>query len=121
MSILMLVRHCVESVNVDELSFIVDPFKICHVTIKEGKIDDMASFVDPTTHLNLDFANHKVDVCLISEKLEKGAKIRYTDQGFAFAVVPRAAFKHLGSVDYTQRLLDMKESIRKRRELKNKG
>ena len=117
----MLVRHCVESSNVNERSFIVDPFKIRHVTVKEGKIDDMSSFIDPTTHLNLDFANHKADMCIVSEKLEKGAKIQYSDQGFAFAVVPKTAFKHLGSVDYTQRLLDMRESIRKMREQKNKG
>jgi hypothetical protein len=116
----MLVRHCVESSNVDVRSVIVDPSKICHVTVKEGKIDDMSSFVDPATHLNLDFANHKADMCIISEKLEKGAKIRYSDQGFAFAVVPRTAFKHLGSVDYTQRLLDMRESITKMRERKTK-
>jgi len=88
--------------------------------VKEGKIDDMSSFVDPATHLNLDFPNHKADMCIISEKLEKGAKIRYSDQGFVFAVVPKTAFKHIGFVDYTQRLLDMRESIREMREQKTK-
>jgi hypothetical protein len=57
-------------------------------------------------------------MCIVSEKLEKGAKIRYSNQGFAFAFVPKTAFKHLGSVDYTQRLLDMRDSIRKMREEK---
>jgi hypothetical protein len=116
----MLVRHCVESSNVNAQSFIVDPLKIRHVTLKERKIDDMSSFVDPMTHLNLDFPNHKVDMCIVSEKLEKGAKIKYSDQGFIFAAVPKTAFKHLGPVDYTQRLLDMRESIREIRQQKTK-
>lgn len=112
----MLVRHCVEASNIDEHSLIVDPLKIRHVTVRAGKIDDMSSFIDPATHLNLDFAIHKADLCIISEKLEKGAKVRFSDQGFALAIVPSIAFKHFGSVDYTQRLLDMKDSIRKIRE-----
>ncbi len=112
----MLVRHCVEASNVDERSVVIDPLKIRHVTVKAGKIDDMSSFIDPTTHLNLDFSNHKANLCIISEKLEKDAKIRFSAQGFAFAVVPETAYKHLGYVDYTQRLLNMKESIRKIRE-----
>jgi hypothetical protein len=112
----MLVRHCVEASNVDEHSFVVDPLKIRHVTVKAGKIEDMSSFIDPATHLNLDFEIHKADRCIISEKLEKGAKVRFSDQGFAFAAVPKASFQHHGYVDYTQRLLDMRESIKKIRE-----
>lgn len=112
----MLVRHCVEASNVNEHSLVVDPLRIRHVTVKAGKIDDMSSFIDPATHLNLDFAIHKADRCIISEKLEKGAKVKFSDQGFAFAVVPETAFKHFGSVDYTQRLLDMKDSIKRIRE-----
>ena len=112
----MLVRHCVEASNVDDHSFVVDPLKIRHVTVKEGKIDDMSGFIDATTHLNLDFSNHKAKLCIISEKLEKGAKLRFSDQGFAFAVVPETEYKHLGAVDYTQRLLNMKVSIKKIRE-----
>lgn len=112
----MLVRHCVEASNVDDHSFVVNPLKIRHVTVKAGKIDDMSSFIDPATHLNLDFGMHKANLCIISEKLEKDAKLRFSDQGFAFAVVPETAYKHLGSVDYTQRLLNMKESIKKIRE-----
>jgi hypothetical protein len=112
----MLVRHCVEASNVDENSLIVDPLKIRHVTVKARKIDDMSSFIDPATHLNLDFAIHKIDLCIISEKLEKGAKVRFSDQGFLFAVVPKTAFRHFGSVDYTKRLLDMKDAVRKSRD-----
>ena len=114
----MLVRHCVEASNVNEQSVVIDPLKIRHVTVKAGRIDDMSSFIDPTTHLNLDFSDHKANLCIISEKLEKGGKLRFSAQGFAFAVVLETAYKHHGTVDYTQRLLNMKKSIRKIREIK---
>jgi hypothetical protein len=112
----MLVRHCVDASNVSESSFVIDPLKIRHVTVKAGKIDDMSSFIDPATHLNLDFAIHKAELCIISENLEKGAKVRFNYQGFAFAIVPETAFRHFGSIDYTKRLLDMKDSIKRIRE-----
>ena len=114
------VRHCVEASNVDDNSFVIDPSKIRHVALKAGRIDEISGYIDPLTHLNLDFSDHKVDLCIISESFEKGAKIEYCVQGFAFALVPKTAFKHLGFVDSTQRILDMKASIRTLRESKNK-
>jgi hypothetical protein len=116
----MFVRHCVEASNVDENSIVVDSLKIRHVAVKAGKIDEMSGYIDPLTHLNLDFSDHKVELCIVSEAFEKGAKLRYCDQGFAFAIVPKTAFKHFGFVDSTQRMLDMKESIRTMREAKKK-
>jgi hypothetical protein len=114
----MLVRHCVEAANVNEHSFVIDPLKIRHVTVEAGKIGDMSSFIDPATHLNIDFETHKADRCVIAEKFEKDATVRFSDQGLDFASVHQTAFKHLGSVDYTQRLFDMRESIKKKRESK---
>jgi hypothetical protein len=124
MTKIVLVRHCVETSNVDGNSFVIDPSKIVHVSLKAGKIEAMSGFIDPLTHLNLDFSDHKVDVCIISEQLRKDAKVGYSDQGFAFAVVRRSCFKHLGFVDETERLLAMKESIKaarvtKKEELKS--
>jgi hypothetical protein len=118
---IVFVRHCVEASNVDGNSFVIDPSRIRHVALKAGKIEDMSGFVDPLTHLNLDFSDHKVDVCVISEQLKKGAKVRISNQGFAFAGVRRSCFKHLGFVDETQRLLTMKESIKAIREARKEG
>ncbi len=114
----MLIRHCVEASNVDDNSLVIDPLKIRHVTVKAGKIDDVSGCIDPATHLNLDFDVHRADRCIISKKLEKGAKVRFSDQGFEFAFVPKTAFKHFGSVDYTRRMLDMRESVKKIRDAK---
>ena len=77
--------------------------------------------IDPATHLNLDFTIHKANRCIVSENLERGAKVRFSDQGLEFVVVPENAFKHLGSIDYTQRLTDMKDSIKRLRARKKIG
>lgn len=117
----MLVRHCVEASNVDAKSRVIDASKVCHVTVKAGRIEDMSGFIDPSTHLNLDFDMHKVSRCIVAEKLEKGAKVGYSTEGLKFAVVPQTAFIHLGSVDCTKRLSDMRESVKKIREPQNTG
>ena len=116
----MFVRHCVEAANVDENCVVIDPLKIRHVALKAGRIEELSGYIDPLTHLNLDFSDHKIGQCIISEGFEKGAKIRYCDQGFAFAIVPQTAYRHLGFVDSTQRALDMKAAIRTVREARSK-
>ena len=117
----MLVHHCVEASNVASKSQIIDSSKIRHVSLKAGRIEAMSGFIDPATHLNLDYGMHKVSRCIIAEKLEKGAKVEYCTEGLRFAVVSQTAFKHLGSVDYTKRLSEMRESIKKIRESQKPG
>lgn len=103
----MKIRHCVEESNVDENMKVIDPLKIRHVTVFSGKIEDMSGLIDPASHLNLDFPDHKVVECIIAEKFEKNAKVRMDNDGLLFATVDRSAFSHYGTVDYTQRLTDM--------------
>lgn len=116
----MLVRHCVEESNVYENLVVIDPTKIRHVTLKAGGIDAMSGLIDPASHFNLDYPDHKVTVCVIAEKFEAGAKVRFGDRGLVFAVVDRSAFDHYGSVDYTQRLSDMTEAVKNIRESRKK-
>ncbi len=110
-----LVRHCVESNNVNESLYVLDPTRIRHVTVRAKQIDDMSGPVDTLTHLNLDFPDHRLALCIIAEKFERGAKIRFRDEGFIFATVHREAFAHLGSVDYAQRLDEMRKRVGKLR------
>jgi len=116
----MLIRHCVEESNVDENLVVIDPTKIRHVTLKAGRIDAMSGLIDPASHLNLDYPDHKVTVCVVAEKFEIGAKVRFGDRGLVFAVVDRSAFVHYGYVDYTQRLSDMTEAVKNIRESRKK-
>jgi hypothetical protein len=79
----------------------------------------MSGPIDPASHLNLDYPDHKVTTCVIVEKLEVEAKAIFSGRGLAFANVdPRSAFDHYGYVDYTQRLSDMIGAVKEARNLK---
>ncbi|MGB7956083.1 MAG: hypothetical protein WCF23_19085 [Candidatus Nitrosopolaris sp.] len=108
----MLIRHCVEESNVDENLAITDPSKVRHVIILAGRIESMSGLIDPASHLNLDFPDHKVTTCVIAEKFEINAKVKIGDQGFVVASVDRSTLGHYGHVDYTQRLFDMIEAVK---------
>ena len=117
----MLIRHCVEQSNVDENCIVKDPTKIIHAVIVGGRIKAMSGPIDPASHLNLDYPDHKAGDCVIVEKLEVGAKAIFGGRGLAFANVdPRSAFDHHGYVDYTQRLSDMIEAVKEARNLKKR-
>jgi len=109
----MLIRHCVEDTNVNEHFMVVDPLKIRHVVLNGGRIKSMSGSVDPASHLNLDYPDHKITTCVVTEKFEIGAKVRFVSNGLLFARVDNSAFRHYGYVDYTQRLYDMIEAVKK--------
>jgi hypothetical protein len=111
-----LIRHCVEESNVDENFRIIDPSKIRHVVIKAGKIEAMSGLIDASSHLNLDYPEHKVTTCVIAEKFCLNANIKFADERLVFANVDRSSFRHHGRIDYTQRLSDMIEAVKKRKE-----
>ena len=111
----MLIRHCVEESNVDENGQVLDPIKVRHVTIKGGKVESLSGYIDPASHLNLDYRDHKVTVCVIAEKFSVGATIRFSDQGLSFATVNRSSYAHYGPVDYTQRLTEMAAAVKEKK------
>jgi hypothetical protein len=108
----MLIRHCVEESNIDQEMNVIDATKVRHVTVKAGKIESMSGFVDPATHLNLDYPDHRVTICAIAEKFAVGAKVRMDDDGLLFATVQRSSYGHFGPVDYTQRLIDLIKAVK---------
>ena len=99
--------------NVDKNGQVLDPTKVRHVTIKGGKIEALSGYIDPASHLNLDYRDHKVTVCVIAEKFSVGATIRFADQGLSFATVNRSSYSQYGPIDYTQRLTDMVAAVKK--------
>jgi hypothetical protein len=114
------IRHCVEESNIDENLFVTDASRIVHVTLKAGMIESMSAMIDPKSHLNLDFRDHKITTCVIAEKFELGSRIRIVDEGLVFARVDPANYKHYGRVDYTQRLGEMIDAVKKLRKAKAK-
>ena len=111
-----MIRHCVEESNVDSDMNVIDPTKIRHVTIAGGKIALVSGLIDPTSHLNLDFPDHRVTICVIAERFEVGAKVMMDSDGLVFATVPRALYGHYGYLDYTQRLVDMIKAFKTNQE-----
>ncbi|MDQ3883883.1 MAG: hypothetical protein M3239_00375 [Thermoproteota archaeon] len=111
-----MIRHCVEESNVDGDMSIIDPNKIRHVTVAGGKIVSMSGLIDPVSHLNLDFSDHRVTICIIAEAFEKGANVKMDGDGFVFATVPKSSYRHYGYVDYTQRLVDMIKAVKRNQE-----
>jgi hypothetical protein len=107
-----LVRHCVEESNVDETGIVLDPKKARHVTIRSGRIEAFSGPIDAATHLNLDYPEHGITRCVIAEKFEKGARVRFGRDGLDFAAVDQAALVHLGPVDFTQRYFEMVDAVR---------
>jgi hypothetical protein len=108
----LLIRHCVEESNIDENYLVTDPTRIKHVIISGGKIHSMSGFIDPASHLNVDYSLHRVTKCVIAEKFEIGAQVKIEDNGLVFALVGPSSYGHYGSVDYTQRLTDMIDKVK---------
>lgn len=106
-----MIRHCVEEANVDDDMSVIDPTKIKHVTVAGGRIALMSGLIDPASHLNLDFPDHRATICIIAERFEVGAKVKMDSEGLVFATVPRSLYGHYGYLDYTQRLVDMIKAI----------
>jgi hypothetical protein len=111
-----MIRHCVEESNVDSDMTVIDPTKIRHVTIAGGRIALVSGLIDPASHLNLDFPDHRVTICVIAERFEVGAKVMMDNDGLVFATVPRALYGHYGYLDYTQRLVDMIKAFKTNQE-----
>jgi hypothetical protein len=107
-----MIRHCVEESNVDADMSVIDPTKITHVTIAGGRIAVISGLIDPASHLNLDFPDHRATICIIAERFEIGAKVKMDSDGLMFATVPRSLYGHYGYLDYTQRLVDMITAIK---------
>ena len=89
--------------------------KIRHVTLRAGKLDSLSGLIDPASHLNLDYPDHKVTTCVITEKFSVGAPIRFSRQGLSFATVNRLSFTHYGPIDYTERLASMIDAVKEKK------
>ena len=100
----MRLRHLVASANVDG-GLIVDAGAVRHGLIVGGRVGALAGPIDPLTHLNLDFAEHRLDAAVVVAALEVGAEVAPAGDGFAVASPRRAAFGRLGPVDVGARRL----------------
>lgn len=99
----MHVYHLVARNNVDGDGWIIDPLAVRHGTLAHGQVDALAGPIDPLTHLNLDFTEHRLESCVIVAALQDGAIVQFTDTGFAVAYPQPSAFAARGWVDQAVR------------------
>jgi hypothetical protein len=95
----MTVRHLVARENVDRHGIVVDAARVRHGAVRAGRVYALAGEVDPATHLNLDFPDHRLEGVVVVEDLSPGAGVVASEDGFGLARVDRSAFAHRGRVD----------------------
>lgn len=115
----MQIRHCVEENNIDDNLIVKDPKKIRHVIVQGKKIKQMSGFIDPISHLNLDYSLHRITTCIIAKKFEIGSELLFNSSGFIFAMVTKSHFDHYGSMDYTKNLTNMIDKVNELRNSKS--
>lgn len=90
---------------------VIDPQKIKHGVVTALKISDLSGWIDPVTHLNLNFFSHLTSVVFVAEKLEKGARMVMDGDRFMQASINPNAYGHYGNVDVEGRALEMRNNI----------
>lgn len=108
----MRIRHIVAAENVDAEGLIIDPLQACHGIVVAGRIAQLAGPIDPLTHLNSDFPDHRLDDCLVAERLENGAQLLWEGQRFRMASAPREAIQPRGPVNVEQRRIDWQNALK---------
>lgn len=112
----MTVRHVVAQGNVGTDGFILDPRRVRHGALRAGRVLALAGEVDPQTHLNLDFPDHRLDSCVVVERLEVGAGV--IPAGGATARVASDAARPLGRVDVGARRAAWVAAVRARQDIR---
>ena len=107
----MRIRHIVAIDNVDAQGFVIDPLLVRHGIVLAGQIGDLAGPVDPHTHLNRDFPEHRLEECLVAERLDRGAALLRDGDRFRMALARPAAYTSLGSVDVDRRWADWQRAL----------
>jgi len=97
---------------VDADGYVIDPLLVRHGIVLAGQVGDLAGPIDPQTHLNRDFAEHRLDECLVAERLERGAAVLRDGDRFQLALVPPNACTSLGPVDVDRRRADWQRTAR---------
>lgn len=108
-----MIRHITEANNVKN-GRVIDPSKTKHGVITAGRISDLSGWIDPATHINLDFPESLVDAVVISQKLLIGAPVCTKDGRFVFAVIDPRTYQHLGKVDISEISQKIREITRHR-------
>ena len=111
----MRIRHVTAADNVDQAGYLIDPRAVAHGVIVAGRMAALAGPIDPLTHLNQDFPDHGLEQCVVAERLEVGAAVRFGRDGLLVASAAPSAYRPLGRVDLDERLSAWRAALSVRR------
>lgn len=112
----MTVRHITQADNVDPQGLMIDASLVHHGTVRASRVSSLAGPIDPSTHLNRDFAGHDLGECVIAARLEIDAELVLDDNGqFARCRARDDASQRLGFVDEGSRRQEWLAVLRERR------
>jgi hypothetical protein len=94
----MRIRHLVAASNVDADGWIIDPCAVRHGILIAGRIGELAGKIDPQTHLNLAYSEHRLAACTVVASLAPGAPVLRNGDHFQLAYPRPAAFVNRGTV-----------------------
>ncbi|MGH2638716.1 MAG: hypothetical protein ACRDF4_05460 [Rhabdochlamydiaceae bacterium] len=103
----MPIRHVTSLNNTDDHR-IIDPGKIKHAMVAALRISELSGWIDPQTHLNLDFPEHLMKTAYIAEELEIGGRVLLERGMFMMAEVSPESYRHYGEVDVENNAEELK-------------
>jgi hypothetical protein len=107
----MRIRHLVALDNIDD-GFVIDPLLARHGLVVGGRVAGLAGPIDPPTHLNLDFPAHRLDMCVVVERLAEGAPVLWDGDQFRTACVRASAYCRLGPIDLDGRRASWQRNLK---------
>lgn len=108
-----MIRHITAADNVYE-GRLLDPSKTRHGIITAMKISDLSGWVDRSTHLNLDFPDHRLQIAVVAESLEIGSQVLDNGGRITHAIVDPSAFQHYGFIDIARRSDLLRKALERR-------
>ena len=91
---------------------VVDPLKIRHGVVTAMRVSGLSGWIDPLTHLNLDFPKHMVRTVIVADRLEMDGRILSEGEKFSVVLVERKSYRHYGMVDEDERRSQFKKATR---------
>ena len=106
-----MIRHLTSNNNVNN-GEVIDPFKIKHGIVTALKISQLSGWVEPQTHLNIDFPRHLMKEVYVAESLSVGSRIILNNGRFMTAFVNNKDYQHFGAVNELEKVERLKQRYR---------
>jgi hypothetical protein len=90
---------------------VVNPLMIKHGVVAAMRIFDLSGWVDPATHLNLNFPKHLVRTVIVADRLEINGTIIREGERYSVASIERTCYQQYGPVDEEERQNQLKKAV----------